>query len=147
MPIVGFNFTKLNAEKKNLITKDTKININSKLGIKEVHEEKLPTGKTKADGLRFDFEFILEYQPKIANITIEGNIYYTDDPKTMQDIIKTWKDKKDIPVKIKQLVLNTVVLKASIKALSLEQEINIPPHMPFPIVRPANEVKGREYIG
>ena len=33
MPIVGFNFKKISAEKKNPIKKDTPIKINSKLGI------------------------------------------------------------------------------------------------------------------
>lgn len=149
MPIVGFNFTKLVADKFNPIKEATKVNINSKLGIKQVSEEKLPTGKTQSDGLKFDFEFILEYNPKIANITIEGFIYYMDDPKIMKEIIKNWKDKKDIPLDIKQLVLNTVILRSSIKALALEQEINIPPHIPFPTVRPVvNEDEGKgNYIG
>jgi|SRR3989344_369863 len=149
MPIVGFNFTKLQAEKLNPIKEATKVNINSKLGIKQVSEEKLPTGKTQSDGLRFDFEFILEYNPKIANITIEGFIYYMEDPKLMKEIIKNWKDKKDIPLDIKQLVLNTVILRSSIKALALEQEINIPPHIPFPTVRPVVNEKEEsgDYIG
>ena len=66
MPIVGFNFNKISAEKKNPIKKETQIKINSKLGITNLKKEELPTGKTKTEGLRMDFEFSLDYQPDIA---------------------------------------------------------------------------------
>ena len=145
MPIVGFNLTKLNAVKKNQITKSTKLEIKAKLGIKDVNEEELPIGKVKNKGLKFTFEYHLNYEPDIANIEIEGYIYYLEDQKTIEEITKYWKDKKDVPTEIKQQILNTVVLKATIKALSLEQEINIPPHIPFPTVQPAK--KKENYIG
>jgi len=141
MPIVGFNFKKLHAEKKNLIKENTKIKIDSKIGITNLDFEKLPTGSKKSDGLRIDFEFLLNYQPDIADIAIEGFIYYLDDLPKIKEIEKTWKDKKDIPVEVKQQILNSVILKATIKALALEQEINVPPHMPFPSIQPASKKK------
>ncbi len=145
MPIVGFNFTKLKAERKNPIEKDTKLNISAKIGIKDIKEEKLPTGKNKANGLRFDFEYSINYTPEIADLEIEGFIYFLDDSDVVDGITKEWKKKKDVPLKIKQLILNTVVLKATIKALTLEQEINLPPHIPFPSVKPVGNKE--DYIG
>ena len=64
----------------------------------------------------------------------------------LKEITDKWSKEKNVPVDIKTLILNTVVLKASIKALQLEQEINLPPHMPFPSVRPAKNKKD-DYIG
>ncbi len=148
MPIVGFNFTKIQAEKKNPLKEDIQLKINSKLGITKVQKEKLPTGKTQADGLRLDFEFSLDYLPNIATISIEGFIYYLDDPGEINRIAKNWEKDKNIPLEIKKQVLNTIILKATIRALSLEQEINVPPHMPFPSVQPAPSTKGKDdYIG
>lgn len=150
MPIVGFNFNNIQAQKtKNLdsLKKDEQVKIDSKLGIKEVKEEKLPTGKTKTDGLKFDFELSLDYQPGVAKIVIGGFIYYMDDSNIIKEILETWKKKKDVPINIKTDVLNTVLLKATIKAFQLEQEINIPPHMPFPAIKPASEKGKGEYIG
>ena len=139
MPIVGFNFTKIYAEKKNSIKKDKKIKINSRLGIINLEKELLPTGKTKAEGLKLDFELLLEYLPKIASIEIKGFIYFIDDQNIIKDLLKGWEKNKSIPVDIQQQVLNSVILKATIKALELEQEINIPPHIPFPSIKPAKK--------
>ena len=74
MPIVGFNFEKVSVEKKNPIK--GKIQIKSNVSITDVNEEKLPTGKTKMDGLRFNFEFIIDYTPSIGNITLKGHIFF-----------------------------------------------------------------------
>ena len=147
MPIVGFNFTKIQAEKSNPIKSDTKIQINTKLGIIKVNKEKLPTGKTKTEGLRFDFEFSLDYTPNIAKITIEGFIYYLEDPAKIKEIISKYEKDKSLPMDIKTQVLNTIVLMSTIMALSLEQEINVPPHLPFPSVRPVEEKGKEDYIG
>lgn len=148
MPVVGFNFNKISAEKKDLIKKNTQIKINSKLAITNVNKEELPTGKTKAEGLKLDYEFFLDYQPDIAQIQINGFVYYMDDPNIIKDIVKGWEKEKNIPIDVKQQVLNTIILKTTIKALALEQEINIPPHMPFPSVEPLRtKPKKDEYIG
>lgn len=146
MPIVGFNFSKISAEKKNQIKKETQIKINSKLAITDLKKEELPTGKTKSEGLKLDFEFSLDYQPDIALIQITGFIYYLDDPNVIKDVVKGWSKNKSIPIEIKQQVLNTIILKSTIRALSLEQEINVPPHMPFPSVQ-QKKPKEDEYIG
>lgn len=147
MPIVGFNFSKILAEKKDQITQNTQIKINSKLGIINLKKEDLPTGKTKTEGLRLDFEFSLDYQPNIAKIEILGFIYYMEDLSRIKEILKEWEKKKDIPADLKQQTINTIILKSTIKALSLEQEINVPPHMPFPSVQARPKGKKDEYIG
>ena len=149
MPIVGYNLTNIQAQKlKALDLKSKELKINSKLGITNVKEEKLPTGKTRSDGLRFDFEFKLEYEPETAKVVLEGFIYYLDDPKIIKEITEKWNKEKNVPLDVKTQILNTIVLKASIKALQLEQEINIPPHMPFPSLKPAQtKSKSGEYIG
>ena len=143
MPIVGFNFTNIHSEKKSQI--EGKIEIKSKVNIASVKEEKLPTGKTKTDGLRFDFEFNLDYEPKIGNINLKGFIYYMDDPKILKDIFNDWKKKQTISKEVTEQIINAILYRASIKAISLAEDINLPPHLRMPIVAP--NVNPKDYIG
>lgn len=142
MPIVGFNFTTIHSEKKKAIK--GKVQIKSNVNISDVKEEKLPTGKTKTDGLRFDFNFNLDYNPEIGNINLKGFIYYMDDPKVLKDIMTNWKKKKIIPKEVTEQIINTILYRASIKAISLAEDINLPPHIRMPIIAPSSNPK--DYI-
>lgn len=143
MPIVGFNFEKVSVEKKNPIK--GKIQIKSNVSITDVKEEKLPTGKAKMDGLRFNFDFKIEYTPSIGEINIKGHIFFMDDPKLLKDIVKQYKKDKKIPPEITTQIINTVLLKSSTKALSLAQEVNLPPHIPLPQI--SSNADPKNYIG
>jgi len=143
MPIVGFNFEKVSVEKKNPIK--GKIEIKSNVSITDIKEEKLPTGKTKMDGLRFNFDFKIEYTPTIGEIDIKGHIFFMDDPKVLKDIIKQYKKDKKISPEITTQIINTVLLKSSTKALSLAQEVNLPPHIRLPQI--SNNADPKNYIG
>ncbi len=142
MPIVGFNFTHIHSEKKKVIT--GKLQIKSKVNIVDIKEEKLPTGKTKADGLRFDFDFNLDYTPDIGNIRLKGFIYYMDDPKLLKDIITNWEKKKTMPKEVTEQIINTILYRASIKAIALAEDINLPPHIRMPIIAP--NANPKDYI-
>ena len=143
MPIVGFNFTYISSEKNKQI--EGQIQIKSKVNITSIKEEKLPTGKTKTDGLRFDFTFKLDYEPKIGNINLKGFIYYMDDPKILKHTLNEWKKKKTISKEVTEQIINTILYRASIKAISLAEDINLPPHIRMPIV--AANVNPKDYIG
>ena len=143
MPIVGFNFEKVSVEKKNPIK--GKIEIKSNVSITDIKEEKLPTGKTKMDGLRFNFDFKIEYTPTIGEIDIKGHIFFMDDPKVLKDTIKQYKKDKKILPEITTQIINTVLLKSSTKALSLAQEVNLPPHIRLPQI--SNNADPKNYIG
>lgn len=144
MPIVGFNYSKLEVEKKTQTS--NKINIKSDVAITNINEEKLPTGKTKVDGLRFDFKYNIAYEPKIGTINLSGFIYYLDDSKVIKDVLKGWKKDKSIPNEITLEIINAVLFRSTIKALSLAQEVNLPPHLPvIPRANPKSDTKN--YIG
>ncbi len=145
MPIVGFNFNKVYVEKKENIDTPKNIQIKNDVLITNVQEEKLPTGKTKADGLKFDFKFHLKYEPEVGEIELIGFIYYLDDPEIIKEIFKSWKKDKKIPQDITQILVNTVLVKGTIKALNLSQEVNLPPHLPLPTVNP--KAAPESYIG
>ncbi len=143
MPIVGFNFEKVSVEKKNPIK--GKIQIKSNASITNVNEEKLPTGKTKMDGLKFNFEFNIDYTPSIGNINLKGHIFFLDDPKIIKDIVRQYKKEKKLSPEITAQIINTILLKSTTKALTLAQEVNLPPHLPLPQITQKNNPKN--YIG
>lgn len=143
MPIVGFHFNKISVEKKKPI--EGNVQIKSNASITDLKEEKLPTGKTKADGLRFDFKFLIEYEPKLGELLLQGFIYYFDDAKILKDIVKSWKKDKTLPPDITMQIINAVLMKSTVKALSLAQEVNLPPHIPMPAIK--QDINPKNYIG
>lgn len=144
MPIVGFNFNNISVKKLKPI--EGQVQVKSNVSITDLKEEKLPTGKTKSDGLRVDFKLTVNYEPKLGELILEGFIYYMDDPKTLKDIFKQYKKDKNLPPDMTTQVINTVLTRATIKALTLAQEVNLPPHIPIPSVKQEN-VNPKNYIG
>ena len=142
MTIVGFNFTKINVERKKLAK--GKINIKNNVGIKNVEEADLSLGKSKQSGLRFVFEFTSSYEPNVGEITLTGEVLYLAEEKAVKEVLKGWKKNKKIPKDFTAAVLNTVLQKCNIQALMLSKDINLPPPIPLPKVDVANT---KEYIG
>jgi hypothetical protein len=142
MTIVGFDFTKIDAEKKAPVK--GKININNNVTIKNVEEQNLNLGKEKQNALKFVFEFVSKYDPGIGIIKLEGNVVYMADSKKIKEIMDGWKKDKKLPKDISTGVLNTVLTKSNVKALILSQDINLPPPIPLPKIQ-LDQEKG--YIG
>lgn len=137
MTIVGFDFTKIDAEKKSLVR--GKVNINNNVTIKNIEEQNLNLGKEKQNALRFVFEFIAKYEPGIGTIKLEGNVIYMAEQKKIKEILDGWKKDKKLPKDISASVLNTVLTKCNVQALILSQDINLPPPIPLPKVAMGEE--------
>jgi hypothetical protein len=132
MRIIGFGFTKISIEKKKDIFDELKVsNEVNILGIEEVKQDLL---KSKEDVLGVKFRYVSNYTPDIAKIEMEGSILASMDPKLAKDVLKGWKD-KDTPDEFKIPLFNTIFRKAGLKALELEDEMNLPLHMQMPSLR------------
>lgn len=142
MTIVGFNFTKIHVERKKMVK--GKINIKNNVSIKKVEEADLSLGKNKQSGLRFIFEFTSNYEPKVGEIILGGEVLYLMDEKHVKDVLKGWKKNKKVPKELTAGILNTVLQKCNIQALVLSRDINLPPPIPLPKVNVANN---KSYIG
>ncbi len=147
--IAGFNFTKLSAEKKEVIK--GKVDINNNISIKKVEETDLSLGKQKQKALKFTFEFTSKYEPSFGEIMLEGEILFIDEQKAVKDIMASWGKDKKIPKEIMMALLNTVLSRCNVKALILSEDINMPPPIPMPNVQsqPAQQPQQekKEYIG
>lgn len=125
MPILNTVFDKIEVERKREIKTEIKLNIF--LEFKDLLEEKEVDDKKI---ISFVFNFIIDYD-KEAKIFFEGRTLYVDEKKQIEKIIKNWKKDKEFMKKIYNYTLN----KCNIKALFLEDQINLPFHIPLPTIK------------
>lgn len=135
MAIIGFNLSKVLAERKDIFP--AKLEVSSKIDIIDIKKEKLEISKGK-DVLKVDYSFLVLYNPNnLAKIEIMGHVLVMEDSKKVEEALKDWKKKKIDPL-LRQQVYNTILRKCNLKALSLEEEMNIPTHFQMPQIRPEN---------
>ena len=133
MKVIGFNFTKINVEKKSDNFKDLKIESPS-IDINEISEIKANFLEVKEDVFEIKFSFKVKYSPDIADLVLSGVMLVMVDEKTAKELVKQWKDKK-LPEEHKLLIFNVILKKSNLKAMQLEDELNLPLHLPLPSVR------------
>ena len=142
MTIVGFNFTKIEAEKKEMIK--GKININNNVNINQVEEKDLSLGNQKQKILTFNFEFIAKYDPNIGSIKFTGEVLFMGDVKQTKEILDGWKKNKKLPKEVMPNILNTIMSKCNIQALILSEQINLPPPIPLPKLQASQPEEKKE---
>ncbi|MAG45179.1 MAG: hypothetical protein CMH63_00195 [Nanoarchaeota archaeon] len=147
MPIVSFNLDKTLAERTGKLTKGMQARHN--ITVTSVDKEDIRLGeKNTKPGLKFGFEYIVEYLPKVGKVIVAGTILFLDNEKKIKQTLDDWKKNKKLSPELAAQVLNTAIVKSTIKALHLSQEINLPPHMPIPTVTPTpQQGKEQDYIG
>ncbi len=132
MAIVGFNFTKVVAERNANVT--GKVSINNNVAIKDVEKADLAVGTNDQAGLKFIFEFTSGFEPKLGNILLNGEVLAIEDVSLVEEILKGWKKDKKVKPELLTPVLNYILTKANVFALILGNEVNLPPLIPLPKV-------------
>jgi hypothetical protein len=131
MTVVGFNFTKINAEKKSPMK--GKININNNISITNVEETTLPIDKTRA-ALQFSFVYSSKFEPNIGSLEIEGTLIYLQSKEAVKKIIDGWKKNKQILPEVMTPIMNQILAKCNIEALFITRDLNLPSPIPLPKV-------------
>lgn len=129
---MGFNFTKLLAEK--LEGNRNQLKINAEIDIFEIKSLKTDIFKAKEDLIEVKFKYNVEYNPKIAKIEFEGLIVFSLDQKLAKQVLKDWKKKK-MPDDFRLILFNVILKKSTLKALELEDQLNIPLHISLPSLK------------
>jgi len=132
MPIIGFNLDKIGAKKDNKIT--GRINIKNNVNITNVEQEKLSITSSE-DIIKFNFEFKSTYEPEIGAVQINGHVLFMDEPKKIEDIMKSWKKDKSLPKNLSPLIMNHILTRCNIKTLILSQDVNLPPNIRLPSIK------------
>ncbi len=129
--IVSFFLNKVHLEKKTLPTALVKIETQNNIKINNITEQALASiAKEKA--LKFDFSFVVKYEPNIAEAKLDGGIIFLTDEKKMKEIVEKWQKEKKMNAALSQHVINFIMTKCNVRVLQWAQELNLPPHIPFP---------------
>jgi len=132
MRVIGFNFTKISIEKLKESTElSEQLKVNTQIDVPELTEVKTHVLKTKEELVGAKFMYGVNYEPGFAKVKLEGRILIAVEPKLAKEIFKQWKKKK-MPEDFRLLLFNVILKKSSLKALYLEEELNLPLHMPMP---------------
>jgi len=142
MPVIGMSIKAIDAKKLEEIAGAIKVNSNTNL--KEIKEQDLPALNKK--GLSVEFEFKTQYvsnkNKPVAEINISGNVLFID---PQQDkILKDWKKDKKLPDDINLQILNAILRRTVIKALTLSEDLQLPPPIALPF---AKKQESSRYIG
>jgi hypothetical protein len=132
MKLAGFNFTKIHAEKQKNQIKEIKID--SKINIANIELIKSDLINQKESLLGVEFDYSIKYK-NLATLEFKGNLVLVLDSKDANKIIKDFKNKK-ISDDFRISIFNIIMKKSSIKALQLEEELNLPYHFKLPSLRP-----------
>jgi len=128
MAVFGFNLNKILIEKQEG-KKLGKIEVRSKMEITSVKKEEVELTKDK-DVLKFNFDFKLTYMPDLATIEFKGHVLVMSEPEATKKILEDWKKEK-INDNLKVMVYNVIWEKCNVKALELEEDFNLPHHIPL----------------
>ena len=132
MRLLGFNFTKLNAERISNNLKGVKINTN--IDISDIKEAKADFLGEQEKIIGIQFINTISYDPDYAKIELKGSIILSVEESVFKEVLKNW-EKKNIPEDFRLAIFNLILKKSSLKALELEDELNIPLHMPMPSLK------------
>jgi len=139
MRLIGFNFTKINIER--LENSKEKLNITTNINIVSIEKTDTGSFELKDDVLAVEFTYFINYEPNFAKIEFKGNILLYMEPKQSKELLKSW-EKKELPDDIRVSLFNIILSKSNIKALQLEDELNLPLHLPMPkLSKPKEENK------
>ena len=141
MNILGFNLTKIAANRSSKILPNPMMNTN--IEFLDVVKEEIEMLKEN-DAVKITFKFSVDYTdskekdkktPEIeGKVEFEGIIILSASKDEAKDIFKFWK-KKQIPEGIRIPLFNVILRKCSPKALDMEDQIGLPLHLPFPQIQ------------
>lgn len=132
MRLIGFNFEKINCERFSDNSRGLKYN--TKIDLVSISPLKSGFIKIKDEILKVNFNYSVLYEPNYAKIEIIGNLLISVEPRIAREILKEWQEKKT-PEDFRIFLFNVIIRKANIKALQLEDDLGLPPHIPFPSLK------------
>ena len=141
MRVIGFNFTKISAER----SPDFKTaKITSSIEFKDLKKENVDVLKD-SEALKILFQYDLNYEEEVkkktekrGQVAFEGNIILSINKEELKDIMKSWK-KKEIPARLKLNLFNLIMKRCAAKSLQLQEDLSLPSHIPIPKLTPKRE--------
>ena len=128
MQVIGFNLSKVSIEREE--KQEGKLSISQNIGIDDVSEDNVSFSKENI--IRIKFSYSVNYnESKFAKVELKGYVLIIPQKDEQKKLEKSWKE-KTIPDEFKVPLFNFIKSKCDIKALSLEDDMGLPLHIPFP---------------
>jgi hypothetical protein len=131
MNLLGLNFTKISIERIKESAPPPGIKVDTNIDIPVIEKTSLENYPGDNDIILIKFTYILEYKPDFAKLEFRGNIILELEKPLSEDLFEQWKEQK-IPKELRVAIFNLIFTKSNIKALTLEDQLNLPPHLPMP---------------
>jgi hypothetical protein len=147
MPVIGISIREIDAKRfEDLASGGVKVD--NRTNLREIKEQNIPTLDKK--GLNVSFEFKTQYttenNKKIAEINLLGDVLLIDEKQ--EQILKDWKKDKKLPDDVNIQIVNTILRKCLTKALTISEELQLPPPLAIPFASKKEEGKEESrYIG
>lgn len=122
----AFRFLKQSVER----NEDFKDSLKITPGINVKNIESFKSESSKAEALKVDFKFNVDYNG-LGSVSLEGRMILLTDSKTVKEVVDSWKSKK-LDNETNTIILNIIMHKCSVKALELEEDIGLPLHVQIP---------------
>jgi hypothetical protein len=146
MPIIGYQITSMNAERRGMQTK--RIDINSTPKIMNVEEKEIKMAE-KQQALAIGFEFLTVYKAEgnqIGEMRIVGELLYVE--KNLKKVLEFWKKKNRLPDEVDIEVKNFLFRKCLTLGIFVSENLQLPPPVMFPVlVQKKEKEEETRYIG
>ncbi len=133
MSIIGFNFTKISAERNENV--QGQVNIKNNLAIKGIEKQDISIASKDQISLKASFEFSSKLEPNMGSITILANVLMLETKDEGQKILDEWEKKKKLDEEFMKQTFTFMLRRCTIKALLLAEDLNLPSPLPLPQVQ------------
>jgi hypothetical protein len=128
MQVIGFNLSKVSVEREE--KQEGKLSISQNMGIDNIDKEIVSFSKEEVFKIKFNYS-VNYNEGKFGKVELKGSILIIPKKDEQKKLENSWKDKK-LPDEFKIPLFNFIKSKCDIKALSLEDDMSLPLHIPFP---------------
>ena len=137
--ILGENLYKITAER-GLLQRGMKIRNTPE--ILEIKKASVGVGTESKPVALVKFNFKTIYGENSGKIEIEGELYYMDDEKVLDQLEKEWKADKEIKNdSIRILLMNRILETAFLKVIVFSEHVKLPPPILMPRIEAGNKIK------
>jgi hypothetical protein len=142
MAIVGFNFTKMVAEKTGNPT--GKVSIGNNISIENVKQVDINLGAKGSNGLLLNFNYSCNYGPSLGKINLQGELVTVESAEKVKECIESWKKNKTIDKAIMQQAMAFVLNKCTIQAIIISRDLALPAPVPLPKLDQKNNSEAKK---
>jgi hypothetical protein len=136
MRVIGFAISEIHAKKVVDLKRPV---VNTDIMFQDVSKISLDMLKD-GEGLKATFKFTVSYKEPSSkdvapnDVVFIGHLILSVSKDESKEYLKSWKN-KELPKDKVVLLYNYILKKCSVRALTLEEELNLPLHIPFPQIK------------